>query len=114
MFITGPDVIKTVTGQKDDLESIGGAMPDTTKPATSISLPKTRRMPQEHPAHSLFPAPEQPRDPPRAQPTTTRAPDPQLDKVVPDSPKNPYDIRHVVRHVVRRRFFEVQSTRRAR
>ena len=31
MFITGPDVIKTVTGEEVDFEALGGAMPHNTK-----------------------------------------------------------------------------------
>ena len=43
MFITGPDVVKTVTGEEVTLEELGGAMSHATKSASPLSFPRTRR-----------------------------------------------------------------------
>ena len=41
MFITGPDVIKTVTGEEPTFEELGGAMTPNTKSGSRTSLPRT-------------------------------------------------------------------------
>jgi acetyl-CoA carboxylase carboxyltransferase component len=43
MFITGPDVVKTVTGEDVTLEELGGAMSHATKSGWPPSSPPTRR-----------------------------------------------------------------------
>ena len=63
MFITGPDVIKTVTGEEPTFEELGGAMTHNTKSGVAHfaadnedALPRGRALPDE------LPAAEQPRD----------------------------------------------------
>ena len=43
MFITGPEVIKTVTGEEVEFEELGGAMTHNTSPGSPTSPPRTRR-----------------------------------------------------------------------
>jgi propionyl-CoA carboxylase beta chain len=102
MFITGPDVIRTVTGEEVDFESLGGAMAHNTKsgvahfasPDEDACLEDTRYLLSFLPQNNL-------ETPPRVLPTDdpTRM-DEELDHVVPDDPSKPYDIRDVVRLVV--------------
>jgi propionyl-CoA carboxylase beta chain len=112
MFITGPDVIKTVTGEEVDFESLGGAMSHSTKSGVAHfasddedqCLEDTRYLLSFLPQNNL-------ETPPRVQPTDDPLRmDEELDHVVPDSPNKPYDMRDVVRLVVDDgEFFEVHE-----
>ncbi len=112
MFITGPDVIKTVTGEEVDFESLGGAMSHNTKSGVAQfasddedqCLEDTRYLLSFLPQNNL-------ETPPRVQPTDDPLRmDEELDHVVPDSPNKPYDMRDVVRPIVDDgEFFEVHE-----
>jgi propionyl-CoA carboxylase beta chain len=112
MFITGPDVIKTVTGEEVDFESLGGAMSHNSKSGVAHfasddedqCLEDTRYLLSFLPQNNL-------ETPPRVQPTDDPLrQDGELDHVVPDSPNKPYDMRDVVRYVVDDgEFFEVHE-----
>jgi acetyl-CoA carboxylase carboxyltransferase component len=112
MFITGPDVIKTVTGEEPTFEELGGAMTHNTKSGVAHfaaeneeeCLEDVRYLMSFLPLNNL-------EKPPRFEPSD----DPQrmdldLDKVVPADPQRPYDMRDVVAHVVDDGdFFEVHK-----
>jgi propionyl-CoA carboxylase beta chain len=112
MFITGPDVIKTVTGEEVDFESLGGAMSHNSRSGVAHfasddedqCLDDTRYLLSFLPQNNL-------ETPPRVQPTDDPLrQDEELDHVVPDSPNKPYDMRDVVRYVVDDgEFFEVHE-----
>src|SRR5947207_7990963 len=112
MFITGPDVIRTVTGEEVDFESLGGAMSHNMKSGVAhfasddedACLEDTRYLLSFLPQNNL-------ETPPRVQPTDDPLrQDEELDHVVPDSPNKPYDMRDVVRHIVDDgEFFEVHE-----
>ena len=102
MFITGPDVVKTVTGEEVTLEELGGAMSHATKSgvATFVSddekacLDDVRFLLSYLPANNLEepPVDDLGDDPERLCP--------ELDTILPDSPNLPYDMLEVVRSVV--------------
>jgi propionyl-CoA carboxylase beta chain len=102
MFITGPEVIKTVTGEEVGFEDLGGAMSHATKSGVAhfaaddedACLEDARYLFSFLPSNNLETAPRvQPSDDP------TRM-DAELDSIVPDAANKPYDIRDVVRYVV--------------
>jgi propionyl-CoA carboxylase beta chain len=102
MFITGPDVIRTVTGEEVGFEELGGAMSHNTKSGVAhfasededACLADARYLLTFLPQNNLETAP-------RVLPTDDPARmDPELDRIVPDSPNKPYDMRNVIRHVV--------------
>jgi acetyl-CoA carboxylase carboxyltransferase component len=102
MFITGPDVIKTVTGEEVEFEELGGAMSHSTKSGVAhfaaededACLEDARYLLSFIPQNNLETAPRvQPGDDPARM-------DEELDRIVPDNPNKPYDIRDVVRYVV--------------
>ncbi len=102
MFITGPDVIKTVTGEEVTMEDLGGALSHATKSGVAhfacedeeSCLDEVRHLLSFIPQNNLDAAPyEVPGDDPER-----RAP--ELHTIVPDNPNKPYDIRHVVELVV--------------
>jgi propionyl-CoA carboxylase beta chain len=112
MFITGPEVIKTVTGEETTFEELGGAMTHNTKSGVAHfaanneeeCLEDVRFLMSFLPLNNL----EQP-------PKLDTGDDPQrmdldLDTVVPDDPQKPYDMRDVVAHIVDDgEFFEVHE-----
>jgi propionyl-CoA carboxylase beta chain len=102
MFITGPEVIKTVTGEEVGFEELGGAISHNTKSGVAHfasddedhCLQDIRYLLSFLPQNNLELAP---RFAPSDDPTRM---DPELDSIVPDNPNKPYDIREVIRRVV--------------
>ena len=102
MFITGPDVVKTVTGEEVSFEDLGGAVTHATKsgvahfvsPDEEACLDDARLLLSFLPQNNLEPPPyAHPADPVDRE-------DAALDSIVPDSPNRPYDIKQVVERVV--------------
>ena len=112
MFVTGPDVVKTVTHEEVTQEELGGATTHTTKSGvadmafeTDIdALEQLRRFMDFLPASNLEHPPVIPTDdPPNRQ-------EPSLDSLVPENPNEPYDVRElIVKLVDENDFFELQS-----
>ena len=112
MFITGPDVVKTVTGEEPTFEELGGAISHSSKSGVAhfaaddedTCIEDTRYLFSFLPQNNL-------EIPPRVMPTDDPLrQDPELDTVVPDSPNKPYDMRAAIRHVVDDgEFFEVHE-----
>jgi propionyl-CoA carboxylase beta chain len=112
MFITGPDVIKTVTGEEVGFEELGGAMSHNQKSGVAHfafddedhCLEETRYLLSFLPQNNL-------ESPPRvAAEDDPERMDEALDAIVPDSPNKPYDMRDVVRLIVDdEEFLEVQE-----
>ncbi len=111
MFVTGPDVIKTVTHEEVDKESLGGATTHNSKSgvahfaapdeATCIAL--TRELLGFLPSNNVEDAPERPSQDPWNRET------PELMGMVPANPNKPYDIREIVRTIADDGYFlEVQ------
>ncbi|MGB0120802.1 MAG: acyl-CoA carboxylase subunit beta [Solirubrobacterales bacterium] len=112
MFITGPEVIKTVTGEEVEFEELGGAMTHNSKSGVAhfaaedeeSCLEDVRYLMGFLPLNNLEQPPHLPTsdDPERE--------DPELDTFVPDDPNKPYDMRKVVAKVVDdEEFFEVHE-----
>src|ERR1700680_1707019 len=102
MFITGPEIIKTVTGEEVSFEELGGAITHATKSgvtdlvaaAEDARCRQTRRLLSFIPQNNLD-------DPPRY--ASEDSPDrlcPTLDGLIPDSPNKPYDIKEAIGAVV--------------
>jgi propionyl-CoA carboxylase beta chain len=112
MFITGPDVIKTVTGEEPTFEELGGAMTHNTKSGVAHFAADDEEQCLEDARYLMSFLPQNNLElPPRVEPTD----DPQrmeeeLDSIVPDSPNKPYDMRNLVRLIVDDgEFFEVHE-----
>ncbi|EFW90248.1 propionyl-CoA carboxylase carboxyltransferase component [Haladaptatus paucihalophilus DX253] len=112
MFITGPDVIETVTGEEVTFEELGGATTHTGKSGVAHfaenseeeALDDIRRLLSYLPQNNV-------EDPPRFEPwDDPERRDEELKSVVPDEPRKPYDIQRVIEGVVDEdSFFEVQE-----
>jgi propionyl-CoA carboxylase beta chain len=101
MFITGPDVIRTVTGEEVEFEELGGAMSHNTKSGVAHFASDDEDQCIEDTRYLLSFLPQNNLEtPPRVQ--TTDDPhrmDLELDSIVPDSPNKPYDMRDVIHRV---------------
>ena len=112
MFVTGPDVVKTVTNEEVTAEELGGASIHTTKSSIADraydndveALLQMRRLMDYLPSNNLSGVPELPtRDP------ADRV-EHSLDTLIPDNPNQPYDIKELIQKVVDEGdFFEIQE-----
>ncbi|HEV2603163.1 MAG TPA: acyl-CoA carboxylase subunit beta [Microvirga sp.] len=113
MFVTGPDVVKTVTNETVTAEELGGAKVHTTKSSVADgaydndveALLQVRRLMDFLPANNLDGVPELPSfdDPNRV--------DNSLDTLIPDNPNKPYDMKELILKVVDEGdFFEIQES----
>ncbi|MGE3064365.1 MAG: acyl-CoA carboxylase subunit beta [Hyphomicrobiaceae bacterium] len=112
MFVTGPDVVKTVTNETVTAEELGGARIHTTKSSIADSayendveaLLQMRRLMDFLPANNRAGVPLLP---------TMDSPDRDdrsLDTLVPDNPNKPYDMKELIRKIVDEAdFFELQE-----
>src|ERR1700742_1189891 len=97
MFITGPDVIRTVTGEEVGFEELGGAMSHSTKSGVAHFASDDEEQCLEDARYLLSFLPQNNLEiAPRVAPSDDPARmDSELDKIVPDNPNKPYDIRDV-------------------
>ena len=102
MFVTGPNVVKTVTHEEVSSEELGGAVTHASKSGVSHfvceneveCLEQIRRILSFIPANNLD-------DPPvrKCEDDANRR-DPKLNTIVPENPNKPYDIKDVIHLVV--------------
>src|ERR1700761_5151137 len=112
MFITGPDVIKTVTGEEVGFEELGGAMSHNTKSGVAQFASEDEDACLEDCRYllSFLPSNNLQRTPRVAITDDPERMDADLDHVVPDNPNKPYDMREVVSRIVDDgEFFEVHE-----
>src|SRR4029450_9844161 len=107
MFITGPDVVKTVTGEDVTLEELGGARTHNTKSGVAHYLAENEEDALDYVKALLSYLPSNNLDPLPAldvAPVDTALPgglsdeDRELDAFVPDSANTPYDMHTVIEH----------------
>ena len=111
MFVTGPDVIKTVTHEEVTKEELGGAMTHNSRSGVAHftgdddeqTLQMIRELMGYLPGNNM-------EDPPRYPSTDDiNREDKKLDSVVPADPNKPYDMNEIIATVVdNQNFFEVQ------
>jgi propionyl-CoA carboxylase beta chain len=102
MFITGPDVIRTVTGEEVEFEELGGAMSHASKSGVAHFASEDEDACLEDARYLFSFLPQNNLEtPPRVLPTDDpMRMDEALDSVVPDSANKPYDMRDVLRLIV--------------
>src|SRR5207237_3370945 len=112
MFITGPDVIRTVTGEEVGFEELGGAMTHNTKSGVAhfASDDEEQCLEDARYLFSFLPSNNLELPPHSATGDDPERMEMELDSIVPDSPNKPYDMRGVVRLIVDDGdFFEVHE-----
>ncbi|HJO73515.1 MAG TPA: acyl-CoA carboxylase subunit beta [Rhodospirillales bacterium] len=111
MFVTGPDVVKTVTHEEVTQEELGGAVTHATKSGVADgafendieALTYLRRF------VDFLPANNREKPPVRPTPDVPERTEPSLDTLVPDNPNKPYDIKELITKAVDEEdFFELK------
>ena len=104
MFITSPDVIKTVTGEEVGMEELGGARTHNTRTGNSHYLAENEEDAIDYVKALLSYLPSNNMDAtPHLPPTETlekKAADIALDTLIPDSPNQPYDMKVLIQALV--------------
>jgi len=100
MFITGPEVIKTVTGEEVGMEELGGAHTHNARTGNSHYLAENEDDAIDYVKALLSYLPSNNMDPAPILPSTEtlerKATDQSLDTLIPDSPNQPYDMKILV------------------
>ena len=114
MFITGPDVIKTVTGEEVDMEELGGARTHNTKTGNSHYLAENESDAIDYVKALLSYLPSNNMDStPHLPPTQSldkSAADIALDTLIPDNTNQPYDMNVLIQALVdESEFLEVHA-----
>lgn len=110
MFITGPEVIKTVLGEEISMEDLGGARvhSEITGNAHFYAESENECFEQIKKLMTFIPWSNQS----RSEKLESKPPRPEYDieNIVPDDPRQPYDVRNVIKSVVDdSEFFEIQE-----
>jgi acetyl-CoA/propionyl-CoA carboxylase carboxyl transferase subunit len=112
MFITGPDVVETVTGEEVSFEELGGAVTHAGTSGVAHFAEESEEDALDTIARLLSYLPQNNvEDPPRVDPwdDPDRA-DEELNDIVPDQPRKPYDATNVIERVVDEgSFMEIQA-----
>jgi len=110
MFITGPEVIKSVLGEEISMEDLGGARihSEVSGNAHFFAMSEEECFEQIKKLITLLPG----NNGQKAKEVQTCAPEPgfEIDRIVPDDPSLPYDVKDVIRAVADNSdFLEVQE-----
>jgi propionyl-CoA carboxylase beta chain len=104
MFITGPDVIKTVTGEDVGMEELGGAFTHNTKSGNAHYLADSEADAIDYVKALLSYLPTNNMDGSPVLPSTEsldkNATDASLNGLIPDSPNQPYDMKKLIEAIV--------------
>lgn len=118
MFITGPDVIKTVTGEEVTMEELGGAHTHMAKSGTAHYAASGEQDAFDYVRELLsYLPPNNSTDAPPYQAAAPTGPieenltdeDLELDTLIPDSPNQPYDMHEVITRLLDDEFLEIQA-----
>ena len=113
MFVTGPKVVKTVTGEDVSVEQLGGATIHSTKsgvaqfsvPDEETGIALLRDLIGYLPSNNMEEPPYEPTEDP-----INRLED-SLNSIIPDNPNQPYDVKDVINGIVDDgKFLEVHAT----
>lgn len=111
MFVTGPDVIKTVTHEEVTKEDLGGAVTHNAKSGVAHMIAENdeQAMMMIREMMSFLPLNNMEDPPIQTCTDNIKREDVHLDEIVPDDPNKPYDMKDIIETVVdNSNFFEIQ------
>jgi acetyl-CoA carboxylase carboxyltransferase component len=110
MFITGPEVIKTVLGEEISMEDLGGARVQTEISGNAHFFAHSEAECFEQIKKLVTFIPWNNRKRPDPFPSKPPRPEFDVDKIIPTNPRHPYDVRNLIRAVCDDSdFFEIQE-----
>ena len=110
MFITGPNVVKTVTHEEVTFEELGGALTHNSKSGVAHVMARDDRhcLMQLRELLSFLPLNNVESPPLRATQDPPNRMDAELDEIVPENPNKPYDMHGVIERIIDdKNFFEI-------
>ena len=113
MFITGPDVVETVTGEAVGFDELGGAKTHATESGVAQFTAADEKSALDDVGRLLSYLPQNNvEDPPRVEPwDDPERRDDELGDIVPGEPQKPYDMVHIIERVADEgSFFEVAGS----
>jgi len=111
MFVTGPDVVKTVTQETVTQEELGGAVTHTTRSSVADNAfeDDVETLAQVRRFFDFLPLSNREKPPVRPSFDSPDRLEPSLDTLIPSSPNKPYDMHELIQKVVDEGdFFEIQ------
>ena len=111
MFVTGPDVVKTVTHEEVTKEELGGAFTHNSKSGVAhfMADDDEQAMFMIRELFSFLPSNNMEDPPYKATTDDVHREDPELESIIPVDPNKPYDMKRIIGAVVDNgNFFEVQ------
>ena len=112
MFVTGPNVVKTVTNEDVSLEELGGAETHASKSGIAhfIYENEIETLLNVRKLLSFLPLNYRDKSPELKFNQSEIKPEPKLDNIIPDNPSKPYDMRKIINLLVDDNdFFEVHK-----
>jgi propionyl-CoA carboxylase beta chain len=112
MFVTGPNVVKTVTHEDVSFEDLGGAETHSSKSGVShfINNNEIETLSGVRTLMSFLPLNFMDKTPKTEFDLSSVSYDEKLDNIIPDSPNKPYDMKKIISHLTDNNdFFEVHS-----
>ncbi len=102
MFITGPEVIKTVLGQEVDFEELGGAMVHMQTSGVSHFMAESEKECMDIIKKLLSYLPSNNMEDPPIEETgdDPNRTDDRIEEIIPDDPDKPYDVKEVIASIV--------------
>ncbi|MCY4490875.1 MAG: acyl-CoA carboxylase subunit beta [Thaumarchaeota archaeon] len=112
MFVTGPDVVKTVLGEEISFDDLGGAMTHGTKSGVSHFVAQNEYECMDYIRKLISYIPQNNSEEPPAKKTDDdpNRLDHNLINIIPDNPLQPYDMKEIINSIIDdREFFEVHE-----
>jgi len=96
MFITGPQVIKTVTGEETSMEELGGALVHNSKSGNAHFMADNDKEAMSLVRKLLDFIPQNNAEEPDRLPSPGMADEEKLRTIIPDNPKQSYDVKDII------------------
>jgi propionyl-CoA carboxylase beta chain len=98
MFVTGPNVVKTVTHEDVSFEDLGGAETHASKSGVAhfVFENEVETLHNVRKLLSFIPLNYRDKSPEKAFDYNTVTPEPKLDSIIPDNPNKPYDMKQII------------------
>ena len=112
MYITGPDVVKTVTGVEVDHETLGGYLPHSTKSGVAhfVGTDEEDCLQEVRKLINFLPVNNTSKASPKFYSSQTWKGNPKLRSIIPPAPNKPYDMKDIIYELIDDEFMEVQKS----
>lgn len=112
MYITGPDVVKAVTGVEVDHETLGGYFPHSTKSGVAhfVGSDEYDCLQEVRKLVNFLPSNNKSKAPTKFYDKQEWNSNPALRSIIPNEPNKPYDMKEIIYNLIDDEFMEVQNS----